>query len=336
MARLFRAYSGGGKQISPAGSAAALWSAVQELFGDNSFQPEPVGSLSPPKPSEMTPPPVVPVRKPRKKSSPRSRRGRPAQGFSLIELLIVIAIIAILAGLLLPALSGAKTKARSISCLNNLKQLAVASQAYMADNGGMLAPNNRSDIAGPMNTNSWVLGNMRNDSDATNTLFLRLGKFFPYASQLGVFHCPADMSTSASGGPASDPMARGPRVRSYAMNSWMGSRYMENYPRRTGYRTFVKDSELGSAGAATLWLLADEHEFSIDDGCFLVAMDDSEPFMNFPATRHQRGFGLNYQDGHADLQKLRDPDSTWTSRQGKQISSVNPDWLRFKLRTTIQ
>lgn len=110
---------------------------------------------------------------------------------------------------------------------------------------------------------------------------------------------------------------------------------MEDYPQRTGYRTFVKDSELGAAGAAAVWMIADENEFSIDDGWFLVTMDDSQPFASFPATRHQRGFGVNYLDGHADVQKLRDPTSVWTSAQAS-ISSRNEDWTRFKLMTTIR
>ncbi len=75
-------------------------------------------------------------------------------GFTLVELLVVVAIIGILASLLTPALGRAKAKANDVYCLNNLRQLGLATTVYAGDHGDRLpvaerVPSQPTDPANP-------------------------------------------------------------------------------------------------------------------------------------------------------------------------------------------
>ena len=236
---------------------------------------------------------------------------------------MVIAIISILAALLLPALTAAKARARRIACFNNLKQMATATQMYALDDDGKLVGN----IADGQNPNSWVLGNMKQIDQSTNTALLRAGKLFPYLGNPGVYQCPADPSTAFGY----------KRARGYSMNCWVGSRAMESLGGVNAYRTFVKDNELAAAGPATIWEIMDEHENSIDDGNFLVNMNDYLPFQSFPAVRHEHGYALNFGDGHVERFPLTDPNTMAPGSSGNYSNALptNKDWIRLKQFTTV-
>jgi len=246
----------------------------------------------------------------------------------LIELLVVIAIIAILAGLLLPALSGAKVKAQSTACMANVKQLSVAWFLYADDNDDQLV-NNHGKPETTAKRQTWAnnVQDWGNSDDNINTKLLTESLLGPYTGpSAAVFKCPSDKSVAANG----------PRIRSFAMNAMVGDPGELTNRFNPDYVQFFKSAQMPAP--AGIFVFLDEHPDTINDGFFVNRLNDYA-WGNLPASYHNRSANFSFADGHTETHRWVIGGTVRPAVPGGASgSSASPpddfDWL--KERTSVR
>jgi prepilin-type N-terminal cleavage/methylation domain-containing protein/prepilin-type processing-associated H-X9-DG protein len=266
-------------------------------------------------------------------------------GFTLIELMVVIAALALLVATILPAIASTRPNDQSLQCLNNMKQLQLASILYAADNNdslplneGHATPPTPTGIIGIGASYDWVAGDFGAPAGVpgnpvgaeTNISLLGVnGKIVPglpaplsgsiggYTRNATMYKCPADQSTYQGV----------PRVRSVSVNCYVGT--TKNEQNNSGeisfsYRVFNKYSDFHAMKPSDCFVFVEENPATLDDGFFLAHPDNT--INDRPAAYHGRACSFSFADGHAQLHEWKD---AFLSKFG--TGPIDPQWLSAHL-----
>jgi prepilin-type N-terminal cleavage/methylation domain-containing protein/prepilin-type processing-associated H-X9-DG protein len=258
-------------------------------------------------------------------------------GFTLVELLAVLAVIALLAMTLLPAIAS-RPDAKAFQCQNNQKQLILAWQMYAEDNRDVLPPNDypftTAYFSQPGGTQAhmrnWAVGTMEQPLDSRTWqelvptgVNLHLNTCLAgYITNAQLYRCPADQYI--------DPFSHALHVRSYSMNSAVGTVWWSSFQggpplgspvqggwlpgtsynqNQTTWLTYGKITSFTKAGPANIFVFMDENPYSINDGTIAIpaeAAPGATYLADYPAGNHDGAGSISFADGHVVMHKWLD------------------------------
>jgi prepilin-type processing-associated H-X9-DG protein/prepilin-type N-terminal cleavage/methylation domain-containing protein len=220
-----------------------------------------------------------------------------AAGFTLLELLVTAAIIALLAALLLPALTRSKASARRIQCVQNLRQLGLASHMYWDDNAG-----NCFRYGGTF-TNGGQLywfGWIGTGPEGQREFDITQGALYPYLKGRNVELCPAFNYLSVHLKLKAASASYG-----YGYNWFLSAKLREPPVNVSRLRSPVIIALLADAAQVNTWQAPASPDNPLLEEWYYVDNNRTQPNGHF---RHDKKANVIFCDGHVAAEKFV-PDS---------------------------
>ncbi|HEY3781847.1 MAG TPA: prepilin-type N-terminal cleavage/methylation domain-containing protein [Fimbriimonadaceae bacterium] len=227
-----------------------------------------------------------------------NKTSTPFGGFTLIELLVVIAIIAILAAILFPVFARAKEAAKKTDCLSNIRQIGLATQMYLSDNGGIY-PETKSPSQDPALDDA----NGSLDDPDMGSVFAIISTYTGQTvtndtlSSNHIFMCPSD---AAPFDPSCDTInEQAPPVTSYLINAYFIFGLSESSVIKPA--STILYAERRSAAVGTINQYCDYVYHPWFNPLNSVApANEMDPVVGAVATtRHTQSSNFAFADGHA-------------------------------------